>query len=133
MSPSSSPQLLLVPSSEFGFAPVSARAVSCQRAAPVPPLAAPAALRCSERRLDTARPPTPTGATVKPALNLIPDGGWWRGGSSQGRLGAQARSLTQENGRSGQCSLPELEYSTSSLTSTETARRMKDRNRFRWM
>ena len=55
-------------------------------------------------------------------------------GSKQGCLeGPAPYSLTQEDGRSRQCSIPELEYSTSSLTSTETARRMKDKNRFRWM
>lgn len=49
------------------------------------------------------------------------------------RRPAHRDSLTQEDGWSGQCSVPELEYRTSSLTNTEMARRMKERNRFRWI
>lgn len=83
--------------------------------------------------------------TLCPALDRITEnngdgvrgagGGRSRGCESIPHTQARARrdGLTQADGWSGQCRVPEPEYSTSSLTSTETALRMKDRNRLRWM
>lgn len=54
--------------------------------------------------------------------------------SCEGHLPSEAPDgLTQEASWSGQCRVLEPEYSTLSLTSTEMALRMNERNRLRWM